>query len=103
MTLTGVGYGDITPGNTTEFLACLACVLLGATLWAYVIAMMIGVVAIVDQHQVRFQTTMDDLNEMMNERSMPSDLQQRLREYFQKCHELQNQSSYVELLDEMSP
>merc|ERR1719326_1358498 len=56
-----------------------------------------------DQHKVRFQQTMDDLNGMMEAKSLSTDLRLRLREYFQKVRDLNNQRASTELLFAMSP
>lgn len=65
MTLTGIGYGDVTASNVLEFYLCSLAQLFGATFWAYVVASIISVVSLINSHGVKFQQTMDDLNGMM--------------------------------------
>lgn len=103
MTLTGVGYGDVNASNPLEFILCSFAQLFGALFWANFIANMIGIVSLLNQHEVRFQTTMGDLNSMMGEKHLPNDLKYRLREYFFKVRDFKASSTYCALLCEMSP
>lgn len=57
-TITSVGYGDITPQNPGEMLICTFWLLLGSTIWAYVIGNATAIVSTGDpdmiaHHQVR--------------------------------------------------
>ena len=38
MTVTAVGYGDITPANKTEYLWCSIFMIIGSAIWAYVVS-----------------------------------------------------------------
>ena len=57
-TITSVGYGDITPQNSDEMLVCTFWLLIGSTIWAYVIGNATAIVSTGDpdmiaHHQVR--------------------------------------------------
>lgn len=37
MTVSSIGYGDITPTNTIERWTCTFCMIVGASMWAFVV------------------------------------------------------------------
>ena len=37
MSLTSIGYGDITPQRMSEYIVCTICMLIGGFFWAYAI------------------------------------------------------------------
>ncbi len=57
MTLTGIGYGDITPQNSSE--QCVACVLMlvSASAWAYVIGTIAGIYSTLNPNLVQYRNT----------------------------------------------
>lgn len=103
MTLSTIGYGDITPQNTTETLIGVFCMLCGASLWAYVVGNVCGVVASLDVRTLAFRQTMDDLNFFMSEKALDHDLRGRLREYFHQARHMHQTGNYEGLLRKLSP
>lgn len=103
MTLSTIGYGDIVPANPTETVIGIFCMLCGASLWAYVVGNVCGVVASLDVRTLAFRQTMDDLNFFMAEKSLPSELRGRLREYFHQARHMHQTGNYEGLLRKLSP
>ena len=155
MTLSTIGYGDITvsareawavvtsggrdkvadlprrvfvqPQNTTETLIGVFCMLCGASLWAYVVGNVCGVVASLDVRTLAFRQTMDDLkcvatlfavcmwfvqltpcrllvhSFFMSEKALDHDLRGRLREYFHQARHMHQTGNYEGLLRKLSP
>mmetsp|Transcript_11230 Transcript_11230/g.25755 ORF Transcript_11230/g.25755 Transcript_11230/m.25755 type:complete len:776 (+) Transcript_11230:98-2425(+) len=85
MTLTTVGYGDITPTNAVEYILCTLLMLLCGYVWAYVVGSVVNLLSNTDRHGVNFKQTLDDLNMFMEEKSLPQRLRQRVRAYFQEA------------------
>ena len=57
VTITSVGYGDITPKNPTEAWWCTVLLLIGSCLWAYIIGNVCGIVSTLDVETSRHQQT----------------------------------------------
>merc|ERR1719456_568719 len=79
MTLTSIGYGDITPMTGPERLICVGLMLIGAMVWAYIIGQACSVLANLDIHESRFKQRLDDLNYMLADRGIKHELRRRLR------------------------
>ena len=103
MTITSIGYGDVTPNTTLEYAVATVIMLLGAATWGSVIATFCGVMANRDAGLAEFRQTMDDLNRFVREQGFPEELRIRLREYFKQTKHLQLMSSHCSLLKMMSP
>lgn len=103
MTLTSIGYGDITPQSELEYWVSCLCMGLMASTWAYVIGEVCGVVSTMMPHDVAFQRTMDDLNWIMQDRNMPSDMRQKLRRYFHESRSLYRLQEQRSIIAQMSP
>ena len=73
-TLTSIGYGDVTANNPIEFWVCSLCMLGSGVIWAYLIGNACSMLATTDVHTLRFRQQMDEINYMMEERKMPTDL-----------------------------
>ena len=84
MTVTSVGYGDIsaTQGNSGEFVIAMVLVLFGAICWSYVIATFCNVIDSWDPDSREFRARMDDLNRYMRRNHLAADVRRRLRDYF---------------------
>lgn len=81
-TLTSVGYGDIAPQNIVERVVCVLMLMISGTCWSIVLEQVCAIVGNMDVDEQGFRRTMDEIGVMMEERAFPSDLRQRLREYF---------------------
>lgn len=103
MTLTTIGYGDVAPVTLGEQCLCIFAMLLGGSIYAYVIGAVCGIVSSMDEATTAYHKTMDELNIFMVENKLPKELRVRLREYFQHCRQLQRAQHYQDLLVHMSP
>lgn len=103
MTITTIGYGDVTPKTNGERVLATLCMLLGASIYAYVVGAVCGIVSGLDEATSKFHNTMDNLNRYMEEYKIPQPLRMTLREYFRHCRGLARQKNYHHLLLEMSP
>lgn len=103
MTLTSIGYGDITPQNGREYVLSSVCMAMMAAMWAVVIGQMCGVLATLLPHDVAFKRTMDDLNWMMRDRHMSKSLRSKLRRYFWESRSLNRLKEQRTIIARMSP
>mmetsp|Transcript_553 Transcript_553/g.738 ORF Transcript_553/g.738 Transcript_553/m.738 type:complete len:272 (+) Transcript_553:881-1696(+) len=80
VSITSVGYGDITPQNATEMLLTTVYLLAAAFFWAWIIGVMSTIGATSDPAAIEHKQTMDLLNTFMDEKSFP----EALRRHFSK-------------------
>eukprot|EP00437_Effrenium_voratum_P004244 CAMPEP_0181427966 /NCGR_PEP_ID=MMETSP1110-20121109/16438_1 /TAXON_ID=174948 /ORGANISM="Symbiodinium sp., Strain CCMP421" /LENGTH=582 /DNA_ID=CAMNT_0023551183 /DNA_START=55 /DNA_END=1803 /DNA_ORIENTATION=+ len=103
MTLTSIGYGDITPQNQYEYVVASVCMAFMAAMWAVVIGQMCGVLATLLPHDVAFKRTMDDLNWLLKDRQMPMPIRTKLRRYFYESRSLTRLHEQKQIIAQMSP
>jgi len=81
MTLTTVGYGDITPQNLLEYNICTAFMLIAGFVWAYIVGSVVSLLSQLDPDNAQFKQTMDELNGLIENRNLSPALRRKLREY----------------------
>mmetsp|Transcript_58288 Transcript_58288/g.103524 ORF Transcript_58288/g.103524 Transcript_58288/m.103524 type:complete len:902 (-) Transcript_58288:21-2726(-) len=101
MTMTSVGYGDIVPTTSLEYVSCAACMLASSIVWAYIIGAACAVMSNMDPEQTEFERRLDDFNSMAKDQDLPRHICYRGREYIreQRFHEhyLRNQAAWESL------
>lgn len=103
MTLTSLGYGDVTAQNLPEYVFCIFVFALSGQIWAYVIGSVCGIISSLDPQTLRFQTNMDALNIMMADHRIPTEMRRRLRTYFYESKHVQRQRSQGAVVEALSP
>jgi hypothetical protein len=105
MTITSIGYGDITPRPqlASEQIMATLLMLVASMLWAYIIGTFCGMIATMNPAQANFRNTIDDLNRFMELQDLVPEMRQRLREYFHETKHLQIAMANRKLLAKMSP
>eukprot|EP00931_Biecheleriopsis_adriatica_P106171 TRINITY_DN80679_c0_g1_i1.p1 TRINITY_DN80679_c0_g1~~TRINITY_DN80679_c0_g1_i1.p1 ORF type:complete len:795 (-),score=134.52 TRINITY_DN80679_c0_g1_i1:49-2370(-) len=98
MTLTTVGYGDVTPQNLVEYSVCTAVMLLTGFVWAYIVGSVVSLIQNIDPASDTFKRNMDSLNDLMHARALPPSLQVRMRRYMHECVAAQQQNAQENLL-----
>ena len=76
--------GSIAPRNYAEFCALTGMMLVGSSIWAWVIGSLCGILATLDPHATAFRNLMDELNFFMRMHSFDADHRVRLREFFRQ-------------------
>mmetsp|Transcript_29838 Transcript_29838/g.35188 ORF Transcript_29838/g.35188 Transcript_29838/m.35188 type:complete len:811 (-) Transcript_29838:159-2591(-) len=81
-TMTGVGYGDITPQNDSErgFAVCLEGI--GGFTYAYIIGSLTSVVSMRDSHMQEVDRRVDTVSSYINNTSIPDDMGRRVRRFY---------------------
>eukprot|EP00741_Cyanophora_paradoxa_P003522 tig00000711_g3420.t1 len=82
-TMATVGFGDITPGNTTERLIVIFIEFSGSITYGFVVGGIGQVVQQLNRNQTKYQQEMDAISEYMRYRDLPRELQQRIKDYFE--------------------
>eukprot|EP00929_Paragymnodinium_shiwhaense_P078023 TRINITY_DN40346_c0_g2_i2.p1 TRINITY_DN40346_c0_g2~~TRINITY_DN40346_c0_g2_i2.p1 ORF type:complete len:680 (+),score=54.50 TRINITY_DN40346_c0_g2_i2:61-2100(+) len=103
VTLTSIGYGDIVPQTPQEYIVATLCTSVMAAFWAYLIGAICATFATMNPHEVQFRRTMDDLNWIMSDRSMPRQFAKQLRKYFHESRDLNRQRVEQDVIAQMSP
>ena len=82
VTMTAVGYGDITPRHNLEYGFAMAVMLLGASLWAYIIGNIASLVSNIDSSKAKFWNRVDTVNQYLRNRQVPAELSDQVRDYY---------------------
>eukprot|EP00937_MAST-01D_sp_MAST-1D-sp2_P006894 g6894.t1 len=103
-TLSTIGYGDTAnPVNLGERIVGIVAMVIGSTLWAYVMGKMAGVLSSFDEPKLVYERQMDKVHHMAQHHMLPSDLRLRLRTYYTQRQTLTQTIDTQGLLSTMSP
>jgi len=81
MTLTTVGYGDISPQNLLEYGIAIVYMMASGFTWAWTVGSVVSLLSQLDPYSERFKSSVDALNHLMDQRNLPEGLRTKLREY----------------------
>lgn len=81
MTITSIGYGDMHAVSVLEQAVSCFVMLMGAIIWAAIIASFCAVLSQLDPSGVEFRKTIDHLNAFIQRNHLKKDVAIRLREY----------------------
>lgn len=81
-TLTTVGYGDITPGTDAEYLFASGVMLVGASVYAYVIASFASIVGQINARHSQFQQRAQFVTGFLHRQGLPEHLIARVENYY---------------------
>ncbi|WZN64952.1 voltage-gated ion channel protein [Chloropicon roscoffensis] len=81
MTVTTVGYGDVQPKTTGERVYLIIAMLFGASMQAYVVGSICGIISNLNQTSGEFNQVMDALNAFISENKVDPELARRLRSF----------------------
>ena len=73
------GSCEINPANFIEFYTQSFMLIIGSSVWAYVIGSACGVIATLDPALVEYRQTLDELNYFVKDQAIPPDLAIKLR------------------------
>jgi len=103
MTIATIGYGDITPVNNGERWVCIFIMVIGSSVWAYVLGNACGIVATADADSILYHQMMDNLNLFLSKHKIEPELRKKLRGYFRALRQLRKTRRNLDLVDDMSP
>lgn len=82
MTLTTIGFGDITPETSAQRVYVTCVMLVGGFMYGYIIGAVSALLASAGERRHKFFNTMKKLNHFLSNRLIPSGLRFKLRQYF---------------------
>jgi len=88
MTITSIGYGDITAQSQAEYAMATLIMLLGSCMWAHILGSACAAVTTLDSERMHHEQRMDSVLMMSRDRHLPVDLRRRLRGYFQQSRRM---------------
>jgi hypothetical protein len=103
MTITTIGYGDITPVNTGEMAFMLVGMMLGAALFSFVVGTCCSLIEGLDKVGLEFQAECDAVNDYMSICNTPVEMRRRARAFMQTRRNMSNKRNEADILELMSP
>jgi len=103
MTLTTVGYGDITPVNDLERAYALASLLIGAVVFGYILSSVGSMISNLDNRATMVEMKLDMCQEVIRHTNMPSSLAARVRSYTEYYYSHQSVYDVEEVLAHLTP
>jgi hypothetical protein len=82
-TMTTVGYGDITPARTGEYIVAAGVMLLGASLYAFIIGSVASLLSNLQASKSRHWERLQAVSQYLHQRGVPKELNERVRNYYE--------------------
>jgi hypothetical protein len=82
-TMTTVGYGDITPSLPAEYYFAIAAMLLGASLYAYIIGSVASLLSNLQAAKSEYWDRMEAVGEYLRYRGVPHELNTKVQDYYE--------------------
>jgi hypothetical protein len=83
VTTTTVGFGDITPHRNVEYVFTMLVMLLGASMYAFVIGNIASLVSNLDSAKAAFWNRVEAVNQYLRSRRVPAEVNERIRSYYE--------------------
>jgi hypothetical protein len=83
VTMTTVGYGDITPHRDIEYVFTMAVMLLGASGYAFIIGKIASLFSNIDAAKATFWNRIEAVNQYLRSRNVPHKLNEQVRNYYE--------------------
>ena len=103
VTLTTVGYGDITPTNPLETLYASFAVITGALCFAYIVGDIGALIVSMDKQAAVQEEKIGALKEYLAWRGVPRELSLRTRRYYEHYYRHKDIFDEAEILDNLNP
>ena len=82
VTTTTVGYGDITPNRDVEYVFTMITILLGASMYAFIIGNIASLISNLDSGKAAFWSRVETVNQYLRSRRVTPELNQQVRNYY---------------------
>jgi voltage-gated potassium channel len=100
-TLTTIGYGDITPTTTIQYMYVILIMLMGAGLYGFIIGNIANIIAKMDVTKTQFMEKVDNISNFLKYRNIPNNLQKRINDYYDYLWESRRGFEESNLLDDL--
>jgi voltage-gated potassium channel len=102
-TMTTVGYGDITPGRTAEYIRSGLIMLMGASLYAFIIGSIASLLNSIHAAKNRHWDRIESVTEFLREHKAPAELNEEVRNYYEHVWERHRGVDRNRMLDDLPP
>jgi hypothetical protein len=82
VTMTTVGYGDITPHRNIEYLFTMLVMLLGASMYAFIIGNIASLLSNLDSSKAAFWNRVETVSQYLRTRRVPAAVNEHVRNYY---------------------
>ena len=103
MTTSTIGYGDVAMITNAEKVYSIACMVIGATLYAFMTGNICGTVLRMNQFETDFGELTSELDSFLYDHDINSTLANSIRIFFKQQHALDQPYDQKKLLTKMSP
>ena len=86
-TMTTVGYGDITPGRTAEYVLAAIIMLMGASLYAFIIGSIASLLNSIQAAKNRHWERIESVTEFLRDQKVPAETNAEVRNYYEHVWE----------------
>jgi hypothetical protein len=83
VTATTVGYGDITPHRNVEYILSMFVILIGASMWAFIIGNIASLLSSLDRAKANFWDRVDVVTQFLRSRKVPQEINEKVRRYYE--------------------
>jgi len=83
VTMTTVGYGDITPHRDIEYVFTMGVMVLGASGYAFIIGKIASLFSNIDAAKANFWNRIEAVNQYLRSRNVPHKLNEQVRDYYE--------------------
>lgn len=82
-TMTTVGYGDITPNRNIEYIFTMIVMMLGASMYAFIIGNIASLISNIDAAKASFRNKIEAISQYLRSRNVPHNLNEQVRSYYE--------------------
>jgi hypothetical protein len=82
VTMTTVGYGDITPHRNVEYVFTMLVMVLGASMYAFIIGNIASLVSNIDSAKAAFWNRVETVNQYLRSRRIPTEVSAHVNNYY---------------------
>jgi len=82
-TMTTVGYGDITPTRPTEYVFASLIMLMGASIYAFIIGSIASLLSSIQAAKNMHWERIDSVTDFLRQRHVPADINSKVRNYYE--------------------
>jgi voltage-gated potassium channel len=102
-TMTTVGYGDITPGRTVEYVLAGIIMLMGASLYAFIIGSIASLLNSINAAKNRHWERIESVTDFLRDQKVPADLNAEVRNFYEHIWERYRGVDRNRMLDDLPP
>ena len=100
-TMTTVGYGDITPARSAEYVLSAIIMLMGASLYAFIIGSIASLLGSIQAAKNSHWERIDSVTEFLRQRQVPAEIDAKVRNYYEYVWEHDRGMNKNEMLNDL--